>query len=55
MAYTYVPVLEIYHCYLENCKSGRDICLREGLQVCRKIVVTFLPNSLAQEIELRSG
>lgn len=55
MAYTYVHILQIHCCHLENCKSGSDICLRDGSWVCRKTVVMFLINLMAQETELRSG
>lgn len=51
MAYTYVHVLQIHCCHLESCKSGCDICLRNGSQVCRKIVVTFLTDLLTWEAE----
>lgn len=55
MADTYVHVLCIHCCHLENCKSGCDIYFRDGSQVCRKSVVRFFTNLLAQEIEQRSA
>lgn len=42
MAYTCVHVLQIHVCHLETCKSRHDICLRDGSEACRKIVMTFL-------------
>lgn len=42
MAYTYVHVLQIHVCHLEKCKSGHDICLRDGSEAYRRIVMTFL-------------
>lgn len=37
---------------LENCEPHHDICLRDGSEVCRKIVMIFLTCFLAQETEL---